>query len=212
MTRPHCVPLGLHDIVWVTVEFEIYERADSFGVEKRKPIGTIRRRAADQCTWKCCVDDNSWIAATDRAGLELAVRERLGRSVLLRPIEWECRKGADAVTVRLAKDGKALLQTPHGKWMCPDPYSAFRDAERGVLVLSGTSDKHAPQAELNRALDVLEDVLWQHCGDTKTNKIHSSAIGANARAMRLLAYYGRVIIEGEYGRAVVARFPKGDAR
>lgn len=58
-------------------------------------------------------------------------------------------------------------------------------------------------------LDALESMVHQHCGDTEDGAIDSLALSANAEAMHVLAKYGRLDIEVECGRRVIARWRDG---
>ena len=64
------------------------------------------------------------------------------------------------------------------------------------------------ESELDEALDALEDMCYQHCSapdGSVPDKLISPALSSDANALRLLAKHGRVRIESEYGRVVVAR-------
>jgi hypothetical protein len=67
------------------------------------------------------------------------------------------------------------------------------------------------QSDLSLALDVLEDVLYQACHTRERGDgwMDSMALSANAEGLRLLALHGRVEIESEYGRRVIARLKGG---
>lgn len=64
-----------------------------------------------------------------------------------------------------------------------------------------------PQSELDVVLDALADMVGQHC--EHNGRIDSGCLSANARAIRLLGKYGRVVIDqdGPY-RVVFAHWPE----
>lgn len=65
------------------------------------------------------------------------------------------------------------------------------------------------ERERDEALDVLADMVGQHCD--YDDYVDSIAISANARAMRLLARHHRLTIDAECGRRVIARWA-GDSQ
>jgi hypothetical protein len=60
-------------------------------------------------------------------------------------------------------------------------------------------------------LDVLEDVIWQACLDRDGKYLDSNALSAYARGMRLLHEYGKIDIEHDAGRRVIAKVEATDA-
>ncbi len=66
--------------------------------------------------------------------------------------------------------------------------------------------QYVRQSELLNALDKLEDVIHQSCADD-ANKLDSRALTSYARGMRLLARYGRIVIDKEAHRRVIAHYP-----
>jgi hypothetical protein len=57
-------------------------------------------------------------------------------------------------------------------------------------------------------LDALESMVNQACGVSGSDTLDSMAISAYASAIRLLAKYGRVKIQTEAGRRVIAKWVK----
>lgn len=62
--------------------------------------------------------------------------------------------------------------------------------------------------ERNELLDTISDTLAQACGQ-RDGTLDSLALTAYADAMKLLARYGRLTIDAESGRRVIARFANG---
>ena len=63
----------------------------------------------------------------------------------------------------------------------------------------------ATQLMLDEALDLLADMVGQHCY-SPDGGLDSMALSANAAAMRFLTTIGRIRIEREYGRRVIGQF------
>jgi len=68
----------------------------------------------------------------------------------------------------------------------------------------------AQHKRLMDALDALEAMVIQHCYTTDDDKLDSMALSANAEAMLVLADEGRLVIESDYGRRVIAHWPERD--
>lgn len=88
-------------------------------------------------------------------------------------------------------------------------YADKLEAEREHLIKA----LRRAEADRNRLLYDLEDMVNQHC--RRGGELHaedptldSMALSASAAAMRTLAEEGRLIIEQEYGRRVIGRWPK----
>jgi hypothetical protein len=63
------------------------------------------------------------------------------------------------------------------------------------------------EEQLKEALDILEGMVAQNCGEYDGELLCSGAISAHAEAMRLLAEHGRLVIVKEYGRMIKAKWP-----
>ena len=62
-------------------------------------------------------------------------------------------------------------------------------------------------------LDALQEMVAQHCESTEAQcTLDSCAISSNADAMRILAKYGRLKIEREFGRRVIGRLMGRDQK
>lgn len=66
-------------------------------------------------------------------------------------------------------------------------------------------DSEPIDARLNEVLDALADVLGQACGQVD-GRLDSLSLTAYADGILVLHEYGRVVIEEQRGRHVVARF------
>lgn len=64
------------------------------------------------------------------------------------------------------------------------------------------------EAERIELLDAVEDAVLQSCATELEGVFDSMAISSLADAMRLLAKHGRLVIETEVGRRVIARRKK----
>lgn len=56
-------------------------------------------------------------------------------------------------------------------------------------------------------LDALEDMCRQHCHSAQDGEVHSNCLSCNADALEILAKNGRFIIERQFGRMVVGKWP-----
>ena len=56
---------------------------------------------------------------------------------------------------------------------------------------------------IDKILDALEDMVFQHCS-TSDGTFDSFSIQANAEALRVLAAYGRIGIFRDFGKRVLA--------
>lgn len=68
--------------------------------------------------------------------------------------------------------------------------------------------KTAKTEKEKELLDALEDIVNQACGVSGSDTLDSMAITAYASAIQLLAEYGRVKIQTEAGRRVIAEWVK----
>lgn len=66
-------------------------------------------------------------------------------------------------------------------------------------------DAEPADARVNEVLDTLADVLGQACGQLD-GRLDSLSLSAYAEGIVLLHQYGRVVIEEQKGRRVIARF------
>ena len=62
-------------------------------------------------------------------------------------------------------------------------------------------------AERDELLDALADCIGQACGD---NTLDSMALSAYRDGLELLVKHGRVVIESQHGRRVIARWTTKD--
>jgi len=69
----------------------------------------------------------------------------------------------------------------------------------------GRIDPVPREFEIAEILDALADALAQACGDAD-GRLDSLRLTAYAKAIRVLERYGRVVIETQIGRRVIARF------
>jgi len=200
MGKPHHQPLGLEGVRWQVVKCEILER-DAGGQEGDR-IGTLER--AGETTWRySCGETEGTVEAEFFGLLEYVLEEPLERKVSVRPVHWRCHAHSGyTATVALHTDGTALACSEHWRADYPTAYAAFRDVERRALRFRAC----ALDAELERALDALAGVLWQACGQGVL--LDTYALSAYAQGARVLAYYGRLVIDDEYGRRVLARMPE----
>lgn len=73
------------------------------------------------------------------------------------------------------------------------------------------SKEQTAESQLNDLLDVLEGVMQQACWVPKEGVLDSMALSFYADGLRALAVHGRVEVEHEYGRRVIARWPEKEA-
>ncbi len=66
-----------------------------------------------------------------------------------------------------------------------------------------------PDLMVEELIDVLRDVINQACL-MEDGTLDSIGFTANANAMRMLARLGKLEIDSEYGRRVIAHWTKGD--
>lgn len=88
---------------------------------------------------------------------------------------------------------QALSSDPPGRWL------AVVDAVQGDATQGETTDV------TEELLDALSDVINQACGEMN-NDLNSGAMSAYARGIRTLARFGRVRIQREVGRVVIAEW------
>jgi len=195
MNKPYRQPLSLPGVRWEITKCEILAIADG------DCIGVLERIGEN--TWRySCGDRQGTVKAEFLGLLNYALEEPLGCEVSLRPVQWRCcaTTGYEA-TVTALPDGNAAVVTEDWHRLFRTVYVAFREVERRAI-------RQPIGAELERALDVLEGVLWQACGNGE--ELDTCALSAYAAGARLLAYYGRLQIVDEYGRRVLGRAPKGE--
>ena len=68
------------------------------------------------------------------------------------------------------------------------------------------------QEKLEETIEILMDMVIQNCSvkqEDGTIIYDSMALSTNADAMRFLAEHGKLIIEKECGRRIIARLPRG---
>lgn len=107
-----------------------------------------------------------------------------------------------AMRERHRSDMGHLLDGDSGVPVCPKCRTLWPcDAERLLDALDEA------EREVRLALDTLEDVIGQACGDGERG-LDSVALSAYANGMRYLARHKRLVIDDEYGRRVIAHWPE----
>jgi len=197
MGKPHHRPLGLPGVHWQVMACDVLSERGG------ECIGVLAR--TDENTWSYSCDDKCETVDEEMLALvECELRRQLGRRVVVLPVRWQCRTewGFEA-TVVLWHGGRATAHRSGCYQEFATAYEAFRAVEAKAMRAMPMPVAQVPAAELQRALDVLEDVLWQACGDGE--ELDTCALSAYAAGARLLAYYGRLRVLDEYGRRVIAR-------
>lgn len=90
--------------------------------------------------------------------------------------------------------------------ICDKCWGTGERGRRGVDLRAMESKTRLNEEESKRLLDALVCMIEQHVYEDNDGSLDSMANTANAAALRLLAQFGKVKIESEYGRRVVARW------
>jgi hypothetical protein len=89
-----------------------------------------------------------------------------------------------------------------------EKYHASRtwyESDAILEVITEIRELHATKTQL---LDALEDVVHQSCANRNdVNTLDSCSLRCYADAMHVLADHGRIVIDREYGRRVIAHYP-----
>lgn len=86
--------------------------------------------------------------------------------------------------------------------MTPDE---FPDCENAPFCMAQTAEIHRRQAEVEELLDAVIDCVAQGC-TVENGELDSMALSTYRDALLLLARYGRVVIDQQVGRRVIAHW------
>ena len=210
MTEIYPQPLGLPDVHWEAVKCEILRHGGSRKESER--IGVVEQTEPGVWCYTLETGEAGVIRVKSCSLLDQTLRGALGQEVSVRPVEWRCssERGYKA-TVTLREDGTAVVRRGCYTWRYPNAYAAFNSAEWEVIrqpyLWATEAEAKACRAELERALDVLQGVLRQACGQGAS--LDTQGVGAYVQAARLLAYYGRSSSGSGQGPCVDASAPTG---
>jgi hypothetical protein len=90
--------------------------------------------------------------------------------------------------------------------ICDKCWGTGEHGRRGMDLRAMESKIRFNDEESGRLLDALVGMIEQHVYENNDGNLDSMAVSANAAALRLLAQFGKVKIESEHGRRVIARW------